>query len=156
MKKFLTLAAGMLLLSSAQAFAATAGALFSGAVTSTCVLTAGTPGIIAPNSDYTGLSSQNAGGLSSSVAALATGSSFKVSAIAPNTFLTAPADGNTNTSFASSYSLSGSTTASNVAGATQTPLNSGSATVSVNLAASKSSGNFSAGAYTAEVTVRCE
>ena len=157
MKKLLALAATLLLLSPAQAFAATTGALFSGAVLSTCVLVAGTTGIIAPNADFTGLSSHNGGGQASLVNALATGSSFHITTEAPATFTLAPAGANTNTTFSSSYALSGSTTASEVDGATSTTLNIGNSTVTVNMAAVKSSGVFPASpTYTAVVTVRCE
>ena len=134
-------------------YAATAPALFSGAVTSTCVLTVGTPGLITANADFTQLSSDNAGGLESTVSALSTGVGFKVSAIAPSSFTTGPS---TADSFASKYTLSGATTASNIAGATTTTIAAGVTQVSVDLEAAKSSGNFNAGAYTAAVTVRCE
>jgi hypothetical protein len=134
-------------------FAATAPALFSGTVLSTCVLTVGTPGILTPNASYSKLSSDNAGGSESTVSALATGTGFKVSAIAPSAFTTGPTAADT---FVSKYSLSGANTASNVAGATTTTLTPGTSLVSVGLEADKSTGTFGAGAYTAAVTVRCE
>lgn len=136
-----------------SAMAADATALFAGTVASTCVLTVGTPGIITANANFTQLDSDNAGGAESTVAALATGAGFKVSALAPTTFTTGSS---TNVAFVADYSLTGATTASNVAGATTTTLGAGLSTVSVGLEANKSSGTFGAGAYAAAVTVRCE
>lgn len=154
MQKQIICAAMMALVSfSPTAFAATAPALFSGTIASTCVLTVGTPGIITANAGFTKLSSDNAGGLESTVSALATGVGFKVSAIAPNAFTTGPTSAD---SFIADYSLSGANTASNVPGATTTTLTAGTTLVSVGLEADKSTGTFGAGAYTAAVTVRCE
>jgi hypothetical protein len=138
---------------SSHGFAADATALFAGAVASTCVLTVGTPGIITANATFTQLDSDNAGGAESTVAALATGAGFKISALAPTAFT---AGSSTNVAFLTDYSLTGATTASNVAGATTTTLGAGLSTVSVGLEAAKSSGTFGAGAYAAAVTVRCE
>ncbi len=154
MKKYFICAATMALFGfSSSAFAATSPALFSGTVASTCVLTVGVAGIITPNADYTKLSSDKAGGAESTVSALATGATFKVSAIAPSAFTAGPstADG-----FVSKYTLSGATSASNVAGATTTTLTPGVTNVAVDLEADKTSGTFNAGAYNAAVTVRCE
>jgi hypothetical protein len=130
-----------------------ANATFTGLITNTCVLTVGTPGIITANSGFSGLSSDNAGGSESTVSALITGGTFNVSAIAPSTFTLGDS---TNVSFATDYSLSGASTASDVAGATTTAISSGVTNVAVDLSATKSSGNFGAGAYAATVIVRCE
>ncbi len=134
-------------------FAADATAVFAGTVLNTCVLTVGTPGIITTNATYSKLDSDNAGGAESTVAALATGAGFKISAIAPTTFTSGSS---TNVAFAADYSLAGATSATDVAGATTTTLQAGATTVSVGLEAAKSSGSFEAGAYAAAVTVRCE
>ncbi len=136
-----------------NAHAATAPAVFTGTVLSTCVLTVGTPGIIAPNSDFSALDSRNPGGLPSSVSALTTGGSFSISAVPPASFTTGSSTGVT---FATAYTLSGATTASGVIGTATTLLGIGVTNISVDLAATKSSGSFQAGAYTAAVTVRCE
>ncbi len=152
-KKFATAAIVALVGFSSQGFAADASAVFAGAVASTCVLTVGTPGIITADAGFTQLDSDNAGGAESTVAALATGASFKISALAPAGFT---AGSSTNVTFAADYSLTGATVATNVAGATTTTLGSGLSTVSVGLEATKSSGTFAAGAYAAAVTVRCE
>jgi hypothetical protein len=136
-----------------QANAATANAIFGGSVANSCTLTAGAAGVLVPNLESDVLSSSLSGGSASTVTALATARGFKVSAIAPASFTTGDS---TDTTFASSYDLAGPTTASGVAGATETTLNRGSHTVSVNLVATKSSGVFANGAYAATVTVRCE
>ena len=156
MKKLHAVAAALFLLAPVHSFAATTGAVFTGAVLSTCSLVAGTPGIVAPSADYTAMSSHNAGGQSSAVSATATASIYRITTQAPSGFSVGPGDANTNTSFTSSYALSGSTNAVEVDGATSTALNTGISAVTVNMAATKSSGVFSVGAYTATVTVRCE
>lgn len=156
-KKFLTatalfLAAGAI----APVNAATGNVPFTGIVTTTCVLTVGAPGVIAPSADYTTLSSTAAGGLAGTVAALATGGAFKVSAVAPTSFTVAPAGGGDNVSFAATYAGAGSTNIGATPGTNQTTLNAGVTNLSVNLAATKSNGVFAGGAYAAEVIVRCE
>lgn len=157
MKNFRVVLAAAFLLSPTGAFAATSSAPFSGAVLSTCILGAGSAGLISPNADYTGMSSQNGGGAPSYVIALATGIGYEVTTVAPSAFTAAPAGAETNTTYSSSYALSGATTASEVDGAVPTELSVGSSTVTVNMAATKSSGIFPASpTYTAIVTVRCE
>ncbi len=150
------IAMSALALSSQAALSATANVPFTSVVTATCVLTVGTPGVMAANTDFTSLSSTSAGGVSGTVSALSTGTTFKVSAIAPTTFQTAPAGGGTSVDFSSVYRATGATTIGTTPGATMTTLNSGSTNIVVDLAAVKSSGTFDAGAYSAEVIVRCE
>lgn len=148
MKKLFAITIVGMMVAPISSFAATGTAAFTGTIASTCILTAGTPGVIAPNADYTNLSSTNAGGSVSTVTALATGAVFKVSTDAPT--------GVTADTLTSSYSLSGSTTSGSVSGSTLTTLNPGSTAVAVNMSAVKTSGHFNAGAYTGLVTVRCE
>lgn len=139
-----------------SALAATASVPFTGTVLSICALTVGTPGIITPNAAYSELSSDNAGGVNGSVMATTTGSGFSVTTEAPSNFTLSPAGGDTNVTIASSYSATGVTTVSLTAGTTITPLNVGVTEVAVHLSATKSTGSFAAGAYAAEVLVRCE
>lgn len=136
--------------------AADATVPFTGLVLSTCVLTVGVPGVMATSIDFKALSSTAAGGIPGTVAALATGNGFKVSAIAPTAFTLSPTGGGDNVHFNASYSATGSTSIGNTPGTTPTTLNSGLTNVSVNLNAVKSSGTFNGGAYAAEVIVRCE
>lgn len=138
---------------STPALAVDAGAVFAGLVLSTCALTVGTPGVMTANAGYTSLSSENAGGSRSTVVALTTGATFNISALAPSTFT---AGDSSNVTFATDYTLTGSTSASDILGVTTTLLNIGTTTVAVDLTATKSTGNFPAGAYAATVTVRCE
>jgi hypothetical protein len=136
--------------------AATANVPFTGTVLSVCALTVGTPGVMAPNANYTQLNSQNAGGSSGSVTAVTTGTGFSVTTEAPSNFTLSPTGGGANVTFTSSYSATGVTTVSLTAGTTVTPLNIGITDVSVHLSATKSTGSFPAGAYAAEVVIRCE
>jgi hypothetical protein len=135
------------------AIASTQSAVFSGTVLSTCSLTVGSAGVITSNAGGTTLSSNNSGGSSSVVTAIATGASFNVTAEAPSSFTVG---NSTNVTFAATYDLTGATSATGVSGAVQTLLGVGSTTVDVDLTATKSSGVFEAGAYSASVTVRCE
>ena len=70
MKKLNLILAIALLIAPVSGFAATGTASFSGTVVSTCILTAGTAGVIAPNADYTSMSSTNTGGSVSTVTAI--------------------------------------------------------------------------------------
>jgi hypothetical protein len=58
--------------------------------------------------------------------------------------------------FSTAYSASGATTINLIAGTTITPINPDAAVVDVELTATKSTASFPAGAYAAEVLVRCE
>lgn len=153
---FAGVATGAVFAASGPAIAVTANVPFSGLVTATCVLTVGTPGVLAPNTDFTVLSSLAAGGVPGSIAVLSTGASFKISAIAPTAFTLAPATGGDSVTFASQYQATGATTVGSTPGTTETTVNAGLTNMVVNLAATKSVGNFAGGAYAAEVVVRCE
>jgi hypothetical protein len=126
---------------------------FAGTVLSTCLIVAGVPGVLTPSSDFSSMTS--AGGISGTAVITATGA-FNISALAPAAFLTGGTGANTNTTFEANYSLTGATSVSDVLGATPTALDPGITTISVDLTATKSSGAFLTGAYTANVTVRCE
>lgn len=153
---FTTISALSIVVAAQSANAADATVPFTGTVLSTCLLTVGTPGVLAASGDYTTLASTNAGGVSGSVTALATGGNFKISAIAPTAFTAAPVGGGDNVSFATQYSGTGATSIGSTPGTTQTTLSQGATVVSVDLNAAKSSGAFAGGAYAATVTVRCE
>jgi hypothetical protein len=145
------------LLSAEQgAIAATANVPFTGVVTATCVLTVGTPGVMSASTDFTSLSSTNAGGVAGTVSALSTGTAFKVSAIAPTSFTASPANGGNAVTFNSLYRGTGATSIGSTPGNTTTTLGAGLTNLTVDLAAVKSAGTFDAGAYAAEVIVRCE
>ncbi|MGL4396484.1 MAG: hypothetical protein ACRCS9_08105, partial [Hyphomicrobium sp.] len=74
--------AGLLTILATSAHALDATVPFTGVVLSTCVLTVGTPGLMAAGTDFTTLSSTNSGGTPGTIAVLSTGTNFKVSAIA--------------------------------------------------------------------------
>jgi hypothetical protein len=135
---------------------ATADIPFTGAILSICALTVGVPGILAPNATYDELSSSNSGGSNGTIAALTTGGGFTITTEAPSNFTLSPTGGGTNVTFDTAYTATGVTTISLSAGETISPLNVGLTTVSVRLEATKSTGSFPAGAYSAEVLVRCE
>lgn len=155
MKKLLMIAAVAASFAPVQAFAATANIPFNGTVTSTCVITVGTPGTIMPNAGFTVLGSAQPGGAQGTASILATDATFDASVDAPAAWSSAPGSAPATT-FATEYDLSGATSASNVAGATLTPLAAGTTTVGVDLAATASSGTFGAGTYTATAVLRCE
>lgn len=158
MRNFLSAFAafGAIAVSASAALAATGNVPFTGVVTSTCVLTVGAPGVLVPSTDFTHLHSQAAGGSAGTIAVLSTGTVFKVSAVAPTAFTSAPANGGTNVSFSATYAGSGATTIGTTPGATLTSVNPGTTNLSINLDAAKSAGTFDAGAYVTEVVVRCE
>ncbi len=148
MKKLLAIAIASMVVAPVGGFAATGSASFAGSVDSTCVITAGNPGRIAPNADYSNLSSINAGGYASQVTALATGNTFSISTDAPA--------GITADVSSSSYSLSGATNRGTTDGTSASPLSSGLTNVSVDMSATRTSGVFTSGSYNGVVTVRCE
>lgn len=136
--------------------AATGTVSFTGTVLSLCSLAVSSPGIIAPDSSYYELSSDYSGGTNGTVLAVTTGTGYSISTEAPSSFQSAPSGGNSNVSFDTSYSATGVTSIPLTVGTIETQLNVGLSTVAVHLSASKSDGTFPAGAYTAEVVVRCE
>lgn len=139
-----------------NAHAVTATVPFAGAVASTCVLTVGVPGVVAPNADFTALDSREAAGTSGTVAVLTTGTTFSLSADAPTGFNVAPTGGGDNVTFEARYQATGATTIGATLGTVTTPLNLGLTTASVDLTATKSAGVFPQGAYEADIVVRCE
>lgn len=149
-------AAAMLLVGAGPAFAATGNVPFAATVLSTCTVTVGTAGVMAANSDFTVLDTEEAGGNAGLAAVVSTGAAFSVSVDEPTAFLISPTGGNDNLSFDVKYDATGVTTASGVIGSVATLLNPGLTTVSVDLKATKSVGVFSEGAYTTEAVVRCE
>lgn len=141
---------------SGPANAATGSIPFGGIVTSICVLTVGSSGVLSPNAQYTSLSSITSGGSTGTLAALTTGTGFRVSASTPSSFLSAPSGGSDNVTFETRYSTSGATILGLTLGNTQSTLAVGLTNISVDLTATKSSGHFSSGNYSAQVVVTCE
>ena len=117
------------------AHAVTASVNFNGAVLSTCLITIGTPGTLVANADFTELSSTGPGGLSGTATILATGTGFELSTGAPAAFTTAPAGGDDNVTFTSSYSANGVTSLTDILGSVTSPLGLGLTPVDVELTA---------------------
>lgn len=78
---------------------------------------------------------------------------FRVSAPAPAAFTAYPSGGDAGVTFASSYRIDGG---AGIAGSVQTEVLNGPHMLAIDLAAARSAGVFPAGAYQAQVTVRCE
>ena len=139
---------------SIQARAADADVPFAATVASVCTVALGTPGTMAPGNGNTELDSAN--GTSGTAVVTATGGNFELSAIAPGDFTVAPPEYTQSTTFTATYAASGATTLPAGPGGTARPISPGITTATVDLKAVTASGVFSAGAYTAVVTVRCE
>ena len=147
---------GLLLLPHGTARAVTANLQFTANIGGACILTVVNNGILAPNTGFTVLDSAQLGGVPASVTALTTSSGFSFSASTPSSFTLAPLGGNSNVTFATTYSGVGTTIIPPTAGSTATALNFGVTVITVNLAATKSTGIFPAGSYQADVTATCE
>lgn len=138
------------------ATAVTTNVPFTSTVASACVLTVGTPGVMAPSAGYSTLDTQEAGGTSSIVTVISTGATFSVSADAPTAFSVAPSGANDNLAFEAKYQGNGATTIGETLGSVSTLLGLGLTTLTLDLKATKSTGVFPQGLYTTEVVVRCE
>lgn len=134
--------------------AATGNVLFNGTIAATCTLTVTANGTMTVSTDLQSLSSQNAGGAPGTVTLDTTGG--VTLSVDPVTSTTVPVSDITATTWTPSYASSG---AHNIpqTGTSSNLTEPGSSTVTVNLAGTKGgSDRFSAGAYQATVTVRCE
>lgn len=132
------------------------------AIIGTCTITVLNPGTLATNPAIDMLGSNQPGGNAAQVrvepdslvcSLLNLLDCYRFSAPPPTAFLAEPAGGGDGVTYASTYSVDGGAA---VAGATTTRLINGAYTVDVNLTASRGAGVFPAGAYQAQVTVRCE
>jgi hypothetical protein len=153
MKKFVKLAvAAGVLVAPVQAFAVTGDVLFNGDVSNTCAITVGSAGTMTPNVGQTVLSSENAGGSAGTASIVTTSAAYQVSLNAPTGFNAgSPA---APSSFAAKYSTTGASTYTDQTGAN--PLATGTTAVNVHLAATKTTGSFATGTYSATVVLRCE
>lgn len=130
---------------------------FAAAVTDTCVLTVGTPGVLDSNANYTTLSSEQGVGAAGTVTAVTTSAVYNISVADPTAFDSTPAGADvSNVSFTAKLQGSGVTTITDlVSGATAT-LGLGTTNVDVDLAVTNNNGSFAAGAYAATVVVTCQ
>ncbi|MEM9837801.1 MAG: hypothetical protein AAF830_01465 [Pseudomonadota bacterium] len=129
--------------------------LFNGTVGDACTVVADTDGTLALNGTSTVLGSAEAGGAAGTATVTTNNTTFNVTIDPIAAFTTGPADADTNTTFATQYDAAGATTATDVDGATPTTLGNGVTNLTVDAAATKTSGTFSAGTYQLTATVRC-
>lgn len=134
---------------------------FGGNITysNSCAIVVGAPGTITPNSDSTQLSSKNAGG-KQGVADIYSIRRYDISVSSPDFFTNAPPDGNTNTTFTTTFSgesLYRGRSFSERPGDSPVRLRNGYSItrVYVDLEADRAD-SFPAGDYTAVTIVRCE
>ena len=134
---------------------------FGGNITysNSCSIVVGAPGIISPNPDSTQLSSKNAGG-KQGVADIYSIHSYDISVSSPDFFTNAPAGGNGNTTFTTTFSgesLHRGRTFSERPGESPVRLRNGYSItrVYVDLEADRPD-SFPSGSYTAVAIVRCE
>lgn len=155
MHRFLA-AAALFSLAPTVSLASSATVPFDANVSSNCLISVLSAGFLRQGTDQAKLSSSaEDGGVSGMVQVRTTGSSYSLSTEAPPAWSLQPG-GAEDTTFSSSYRVSGDTTTGTTPGTVATLLNMGMADVSIDLEAVKSSGVFPHGAYKAEVTVRCE
>lgn len=155
MLKKLTLALTLSAAFTSSALAVDQDVRFAGAVLDSCALVLGTNGVLGQSLDQTVLSSQETGGVSGSVTITTNSPNSTLEIIAPTSFDIAPASGDINTVFATSYALQGDTLLSEVVGDTLSPLGLGITTATIDTSATKTSGTFDAGLYELVTTVRC-
>jgi hypothetical protein len=136
------------------AVAATGNVQFDATVNNTCSITVNQAGLLTANVGQTSLSSLNAGGAAGQADIVATSANYNVSIDQPTAWGTFPTGGDTNVTFAATYSASGATTVASTN--TANPLATGTTAVNVDLSATKSSGSFPTGTYAAVVVLRCE
>lgn len=130
-------------------------AVFKGVIPESCTIQILTEGTLAASIDQATLSSQETGGTPATATITTNTSNSSVKVVAPTAFDFAPSGSDTNTTFSANYTLAGTTIAANVNGAVETDLNFGVAAMTVNAAATKSSGAYSGGQYEMTAIVRC-
>jgi hypothetical protein len=132
------------------------------ALLGTCTVTVLSGGTLGHDAAIDTLGSREAGGSSAQVQVKANSvvctvlgllDCYRVSAPPPAAFGVYPPGGDAGVAFSSSYSIDGGP---GIAGTTQTEVLNGTYSIAVDLTADRTSGIFPAGAYQAQVTVRCE
>ena len=132
------------------------------ALIGTCTIVVNTSGTMTVNPALTIFGSKQPGGSQATVTATPNAllcnilqllDCFTLSAPAPAGFLSGPSGSNTSLSMATTYRINGG---AEIPGSTPTVVANGAKTMQVDLTATKTSGLFPAGAYQAQVTVRCE
>lgn len=121
-----------------------------------CQIVVTQSGTMTTNAGLTELSSKQPGGAQGQAEVTTTNGSFNISVDAPTSFSTMPTDGDTGVTYATSYSLSGATTAPETAGTVTTKAKRGVTDVAVDLVATRTGSIFPAGNYTGVTVLRCE
>ena len=132
-------------------------ATFGGSILDSCVVNVTSGGTLGVSADKTLLASTEtgAGGVAAVAAVTTNSTNSTVQVINPVAFTLGPDDADTNTTFGTSYVLSGATTATENDGTTVTTLGTGVTNMSLDSSATKSSGSFAAGTYSLITTIRC-
>ena len=138
--------------------AATAGINFGGTIgiNNFCQVVLVEGGILAQSNDQQELSSKQVGGRAGRAQITTTSGRYSVSIDTPSGFSSMPVGGDTNVSFASTYSLSGATALAETSGNTATKLKRGLTDIVTQFIATRSIDPFPAGTYGSVLTVRCE
>ncbi|MBE7186204.1 MAG: hypothetical protein INR68_17560 [Methylobacterium mesophilicum] len=155
MKTALVSAAVLAILGLSEGPAASANLEFAGTVLRTCSITVGAPGVLDVGANGTTLSSSSGLGTPATALVVSTGSNYQLSVTNPSSFSLAPSGGNAGVTFDTKYSVTGVTSALNVAAGGSTLLNIGTTNLSVSLTATKAT-VFPSGLYTAQTVVTCE
>lgn len=132
-------------------------ATFGGTILDSCVVNVTSGGTLGVSADKTLMASTEtgAGGVAAVAAVTTNSTNSTVQVINPVAFTLGPGDADTNTTFGTSYVLTGATTATENDGTTVTALGAGVTNMSLDSSATKSSGSFSAGTYSLVATIRC-
>ncbi len=128
----------------------------AGSANQSCQIMVQQNGTMVQNVGATKLSSQVNAGLPGLAQVTTTNGSYYVSIDRPNGFVSAPVGANTDVVFASSFSGHGKTNFGNTPGNVRVKMKNGVTDLDIHLEATKLSGAFKAGHYTAELTLRCE
>lgn len=132
------------------------------AIIGTCTILVNQTGIMAPNAAIDRLGSGQGGGRRAQATVTASSllcsilnllDCYSIAAVAPSSFLSAPNGGDSNVAFTSVFSLDGGP---DQPGGTPAKLVNGTHGVTVDLTAARTSGIYPAGAYQAQVVLRCE
>ena len=121
-----------------------------------CAIMVTQNGRLRPNIENTELSSRQAGGIAGVATVTSTNSSYQMSIDQTIGFTSAPADGNTNTTFSATYSGSGAANFMETPGNIPVKAQKGTTTVETNFIATRSPDAFPAGNYNGELILRCE
>jgi hypothetical protein len=149
----MSLALASVIAFSAPAMATTANIPFNASIAGTCIINMLTPGTLAVDGTLQNLNSLGAPG---TISVMATSNTFKFSMDTP-TLLRPPTDTTPLNSIGGAWHATGATTTNQFDTAAPYTLNQGLTNMNIFFFSGKTGNNiFTAGVYTANVTVRCE